>query len=321
MQGRSAAYAVGRVRVLEGTLIGRAQLERLAGCGSIGELARSLGELNWGEAKTRQDIDNLCAAHMREACATVRECSSDEALTDCFLIGYDALNLKALYKMKALGGTVATSELGILNAEKLRRAVDENDYRELPPEFKGAMEEIEKQASVKLDPLFVDSEIDKAMYRYIARRISGTGEKVVRQYFTCKVELINLTIALRAHAMGRGGQFAGALFVEGGTIPLDKVQRVADEPERAWDLIRLRPYADQLAPSVKALDVGAIERATDDYLLGLLRPHRYEPTSVLPLIGYLLARSREAMAVRLLAAAKTTGVKSERIMERLRALY
>ena len=67
--------------------------------------------------------------------------------------------------------------------------------------------------------------------------------------------------------------------------------------------------------------MAAIERAGDDYLLSLVRPHRYEPTSLLPLVGYLLARTRESQVIRLLATAKAAGAGQDKIFARLRALY
>lgn len=322
MPQASPAYAVGRVRVLEGTLIGRGQMQRLTGVQTVEELARALVEMNWGEVRGRRDIENMCVKHMQEAAKLLRDCSSDPALTDCFLIQYDALNLKALFKAKALGeGEVALSGLGALDPQKLRRAVEENNYQDLPPELREAMGEIEKRSAVNMDPLYVDAQLDKAVYRFIQARVERSREETVKAYFTCKAEFANLMIALRTAAMRRGAAFARALFVPGGTLSPDRLAKVADEPERAWDLIRNRPYAGALSAPVKAGDLSAIERAGDDYLISLFRPHRYQPTSILPLIGYLLARTRECQAIRLLATGKAAGVSQDKLLNRLRALY
>lgn len=322
MPQASPAYAVGRVRVLENTLLGHSQLERLALTQSVEELARALGENNWGEVRTRGDIEKMCDAHMREAAKLVRDCSSDPDLTDCFLIQYDALNLKALYKARALGeARVALSGLGLLDPEGLRRMVEENNYQDLPAELREAMQDIDRRSAVKMDPLYVDARLDKAVFSFIENRMATCKEETIRLYFICRAELINLMIALRSGAMGRGAAFARELFVTGGTLSCDGLSKVAEEPDRAYDLIRYRPYAYALSAPVKALDRNAIERAGEDYLLGLLRPHRYEPTSILPLVGYLLARTRESQAVRLLATAKATGVSQEKLSSCLRALY
>lgn len=317
----SPAYTVGRVRVLERTLLNGSQLERLVAVQTVEELARALVEMNWAEVRGRADIERMCARHTQQAAQLVRDCSSDPQLTDCFLIQYDVLNLKVLYKAKALGEEAALSDMGALEPAKLRQAVEESNYRELPAELAEAMADIERRSAVKLDPLYVDAQLDKAAFRLIANRMKGCKEAVVRQYFACKAELANLMIALRAAAMGRSAAFAGALFVPGGELKPDQLAQVVQDPQRAWSLISQRPYAQAVKAAVREGDLAAIERAGDDYLLSLIRPHRYEPTSVLPLVGYLLARTRESQAIRLLATAKAAGAGQDKIFARLRALY
>ena len=41
----------------------------------------------------------------------------------------------------------------------------------------------------------------------------------------------------------------------------------------------------------------------------------------MPLIGYLLAKEREAGAVRLIVTAKAVGMSADKLQERLRELY
>ena len=317
----SPAYAVGRVRVLERTLLSSGQIERLMAVQTVEELARALVEMNWAEVRGRADIEKMCDRHTQQAAQLMRSCSSDSRLTDCFLIQYDALNLKALYKAKALGEEAALSGMGALEPAKLRQAVEDGNYRDLPKELAQAMEDIERRSAVKLDPLYVDAQLDKAAFALIANRMKGCKEATVKQYFACKAELANLMIALRSAAMGRGAAFAKELFVTGGELAADQLALVVQEPQRAWNLIAQRPYGQAVKAAVRDGDLAAVEKAGDDYLLSLIRPHRYEPTSVLPLIGYLLARTRESQAIRLLATAKAAGAGQDKIFARLRALY
>jgi len=65
----------------------------------------------------------------------------------------------------------------------------------------------------------------------------------------------------------------------------------------------------------------ALERWFDDYLMDKLRPQRHIYEGVDPIAAYLIGRERELDDVRLILAAKTNHIASERIVERLRALY
>lgn len=326
MPQKSYAYAVGRVRALERTLISRQALDRMVSAASLSEVARVLSDAGWGEASTQREVERLADEQMLAACRLVREGSPNPDATDCFLLKYDFLNLKLLIKGRVLGEAVdQLSPCGTLDAELLRRAVSENNYASLPRAFRDAIAPIERRIAVEMDPLWVDAELDKAMYKMMSERAGRCGEEAVAAYVRDRADLTNLLIALRVAAMGREEAFARALFVPGGQLPLARLEAVAREPERAQALVLGKPYVRAVAAGLAALQGGAglapLEKHIDDYLLARIRPQRYQPTSVLPVIGYLLAREREAAAVRLIATAKASGVDPERLAERLRELY
>ena len=77
-------------------------------------------------------------------------------------------------------------------------------------------------------------------------------------------------------------------------------------------------------PAVAFLRTGraaALEKAMDDYLLGLTRPYRHDPFSVVPVVGYLLARESEARNIRMILVGKANGAPREALEERLRDPY
>ena len=67
--------------------------------------------------------------------------------------------------------------------------------------------------------------------------------------------------------------------------------------------------------------IASLEKARDDYLLSLVKSRRHEVTTIFPIVGYLLARDREAKAVRLILTVKRNGLDDGVIAERLRELY
>lgn len=323
MPQKSSAFAVGRVRALEQTLLNRAALDRLLAVQSGDELARALTELGWGDVKGVEDVDLAADEQVQKACQLVRECTSEEDVTDCFLLKYDVLNLKTLIKARTLHRMeeAALSPCGTIEPEKLRRCVEDNNYNALPDELRAAMERVERRIAVEMDPLYVDAELDKALYARADRLLRFSKCEAARAYFVQRAEMINLLIALRVAAMGRSSSFAKELFLPGGTLGQEGLMRVADDPSAAYDLIQLRPYAAALKSALASGSLAAVERQMDDYLLSLIRPHKNDAMTILPLIGYLLAREREAAAVRLIKTAKTLKVSDEKLKERLRAMY
>lgn len=324
MPQQSYGFATGRVQVLSQTLLHHAALERLLPAQSVEEVARALTELNWGDVRTKGDIERVAERHAREAAELVKACSPDEAATDCFLIKYDVLNLKLLLKARVLGQIteeLPLSQAGLIEPARLRRAVEESRYIDLPAPLKAAMEQIEKRIAVKMDPLYVDVALDKAMSEFIGARLPGSSDRVVKAYFATQSSMVNLMIALRAHGMG-GSALAGSMYLPGGDLAADALNKIADEPERAWFFVADKPYADALSAALKRspISLPEVEKAVDDFLFAQITPHRNDVGSVLPLVWYLLAREREAGAVRLIATAKAAHVDNEQVLMRLRVL-
>ena len=68
-------------------------------------------------------------------------------------------------------------------------------------------------------------------------------------------------------------------------------------------------------------NIAMLEKKRDDYLLSLVNSHRHEVMTTFPIVGYYLARDREAKAVRLILTVKRNKLDDSVITERLRELY
>ncbi len=321
----SHAYAVGRVRVLEQMLLNGQALDRLIACENLAEVLRALAEAGWGDAANKNEVDRLAERHIADACKLVREITPEPVITDCFLIKYDVLNMKVLVKARALGiPSAALSENGTIPADRLRRAVEERRYQDLPAPFAEALMRIDKKFLSEEDPLYVDAELDKAMGEYIQTALKCTKNEAIKRYFTDRADVVNLLIAIRCHRIGRGSALAKEMFIQGGEIDFAELSRIADEPEGVYRLIEHRAFARPMKEALAQRDGEAlafIEKQSDDHLLSLIRRHKNEPLTMMPVIGYLLAKERECAAVRLIVIAKDARVSNDKLRLRLRELY
>lgn len=319
----SVSYACGRVGVLRRSVLGPSQLERLMAAHTYEEACRTLSDIGFVGAENA-DFQAAADQHVRRACVLVNEVTPRPELTDCFLLRYDIHNLKVLLKSRFLGKEPEfLSACGSLPLEALRHAVSEHRYHALPDVLRDALDALEKQLARAFDPMLVDAELDKAMYRLIFDRLKRASCPTARAYFTAKVDMQNLIILLRTRAMQKDFAFFEKLFLPCGSVELKAFGKAADDPERLSRL--MKPYGVNAVQTALqcALDPSRLplmEKAADDYLYSLFRGARYQSTGMDVLLGYLLKAQREATDVRLIMAGKLNGFAQSQLDERVREL-
>ncbi len=324
MPQESIAYAVARVRTAARKPLGDSQLERLLSASGYEEALRALSEMGWPGVES-DTVEAISVSMLEKACARIREITPEPELTDAFLKRHDAQNLKTLLKARILGAKAGSlSNCGTIPVEALRHAVAERVYGKLPDEFRLAMETLEKRVSLAPDPMEIDVRIDQALYGLIQKRMKHTKSLAAKQYFAGFADLRNVVSFLRLRAMEEAGISFFDLLLPGGAISKGNWEKLADQPEQISR--RLSSYGRAVQTAfMKALQdkkaIPSLEKAIDDYLLGLFRPLRNEPFAVEALIGWLLAHERETAAVRLILAGKLNGFPQETIRERLREAY
>lgn len=332
MPQSSYAYAVARVRVLEGRLLTRDRLARLVEAETPDEALRLLMEFNYGttaDLKTPYEYDVLILEELREAYDFLDHVSPDPALTDLFRLSYDAHNIKALLKSRLQeqsGPGDVLMDVGTIPAEKLAIAVNDRDYRDLPETFRRALQNLEKTFSTGVDPQRIGIELDKAVFIEIFKRLGEHPNAFARKYFKALADFQNVRILLRARARAMPrDELAEALLPEGDVSKSALLNALDQAPDALVKSVAVgavsRGIAAGLEETFHTGSMAALERRADDLLLGLAREGKRETLGIGPLIGYLLAKEQEAKAVRLIMVAKLNGLDDAIVKERLRELY
>lgn len=321
MPQESIYYAIGRLSVLQKNVLDASKLERLLQAPSAQDARRTLAEFGWGDSG---NYEQMAAAHVENACRLTKKLATNERLIDCFLLRYDVNNLKMLLKARSLGQEAENLSLcGVYSADMLRHAVAEHHYAALPLPLQEALEALEKRLAVAVDPLDIDVTLDQALYETIFTWLPKDA-RTEKKYFTARVDIVNLVMALRVAHMGKSAAFLKTLLLPGGSISHQAYLKAFEQPEKLPLLLNAyggKAYQAAIAAQMDPGKIAQLERAMDDHLLGVYSPFRREMDKAERIIGYLLMREREAAAVRLILAGKTAGFAVERIRERLRELY
>ncbi len=324
MAQNSVAHAVARVHVLGRDALDAGRIDRLLSASSYEEALKTLNEIGWTN-EAGQDPEQAAAEHVRAACELVRQIAPKEAAIDCFLLRYDAINLKMLLKARCRGQEPAMlSECGTIPVDVLTRCVTEHNYNRLPETLKTALDALEKSLAVREDPLEIDLTVDKAVCALIGETLKGVPSKTIRGYFTARNDLFNAVMLLRVKKLGRDASFMAQMLLPGGTISEKEWRAAFERPELLGKML------EKYGAKVKSAALGAaqdsarlpiLEKAADDALLRPFTALRYDALRPEPICGYLLGAEREAAAVRLILAGKLNGFRAEAIRERLRELY
>ena len=323
MPQQSLQYALGRIGVQGRHALKGAQLDRLYAAKTYEEARKTLMEVGFTDNESA-DFQTVADEHVQHACRLVRAVTPQPEVTDCFQLRYDVHNLKVLLKSRFLAKKPEyLSACGTLDVAKLRHAVAERRYDALPEAFRDALNRLEKQLAIKLDPMLIDVRLDQAMYRYAFEQLRGRKASPAYRYFESKADLQNIIMLLRARAMGKSAAFFADLAIEGGRVPVATLRKAFEDTDRLPKLMSAYGPKVQLAVAKAALDakaLPALEKEMDDYLLGLFSLCKYQTDGVEPLIRYLLLRQREATDVRLILAGKQNGFAPEAVAERVRGL-
>lgn len=324
MPQQSIQYAIGRIRVLQKDALDGNRLERLINANSLEEAKRTLSEIGWSNADSL-DYEQLSLEYVKKAAELIKAVTPEPEITDCFLLKYDIQNLKMLFKARCLKQKAEMiSQCGTIKVDVLEHAVADHTYKKLPPMLREAMETLEKEAAIGIDPLKTDVLLDKAMYAMIFKNLKGKKAHSAKLYFTARVDMVNASMLLRAKRMGRNLEFFKDIYLDGGTIELTAWATAFEKPENIPTM--LKAYGQEVTQAaqqaiVKPEELPALEKAMDNYLLSIFRPYKFEAEKIEVVLAYLLACEREAGAVRLIMAGKANGFANEAIRERLRDLY
>lgn len=327
MPQKSIPYAVARTRVLEGKLLTQEQMRRLLDAPDAPTVLRTLVETGYGLGQESGDYRKMIAAELAQAYGYVREVTPNPYATGVFMLKGDCHNCKVFCKAKLLGRTPELSDGGTVPAQLLLEALQTQRYSVLPPHLERAMRtEDAKIESGTANVQHMEFVLDAACYADMADYAQKSRQKTVVRCMQAQADLLNLTTLLRVRKNGQGIEVLTQALVPGGTVEhktfLDALHATDDA---LIQQLHMQAYREVVQAGVEAFlktgSLGVLERLSDDFITAVLRACRYERDSITPLVGYLVAKEREAQAIRVIMVAKINNVPMEMAQERLRDLY
>lgn len=340
-------FAVGKVRVLETRVFGKATYERLLDARTFNEQRRILSDTIYGRylegAETPAAVESALNSALDDFYGFLDEANLPPAMVRYFRIRYDFANLKGALKARALGiasdglfvdlGTIPVDELsGDLGelpapfgplAERLEAQEEQESASQEPSTSSGpgaaVSRAVDETSDVQL--AHIDFEVDKAMFAELVADAAKSKSRFLKGLAALEIDIANLKVLLRARLAGIASKQLAAMLFDGGTITRENLSELYAMPlaDAAARLSRLPVLSGM--PSADLLEPGRVDVIADNVVVRYLRAARAVPVGPEPVIAYVLARAAEVTAVRAILIGTLSGTPADKLRARLRDVY
>ena len=315
-------YAVARIRYRENKLLGDADLNALLSAKDADSVIRLLRDKGWGDGVADGDVDGLLKHESEKVWEFIDEIVPDRSSFDFLLVPNDFHNLKV--SIKAITRDLMPDDMFIRTAtvepELVYDAVSKREYNSLP-EF--LIEPAQEAMSVLLqtsDGQLCDIIIDRACMAYVAKLGKQNSEEIIRLYCERFVAAADIKIAVRSAHTKKRMDFILRSMAPCDTLDVERLAQAASMSfEDILKYLESTPYSDAI-PAINT-SMSAFEKWCDDSVTEAMKPQKWEPFTIGPVVAYLIARENEIKAVRMILSAKTSHLPDDVIKERLRAMY
>ncbi|NLZ49679.1 MAG: V-type ATP synthase subunit C [Clostridiales bacterium] len=321
-----------RLRVLETRLLDRSKLDRMIDSNSPLDAVKVLQESEYAahmsHVKRAEDYEEMLSSELKRIYKLMYEISPEKSVVDVMSVRYDYHNIKVLLKAKALKQDFShlLLPIGMVEVDKLKAAVLNESYSDLPQTMRSAIEEIERDFINTKDPQRIDIIADRYMFKHMLDIAIGIENRFVEKYVKSLIDLTNVKSLIRVKKQNKDRKFLEEVLIEGGNTDKDNfISLLMDNIETIAGKLSYVDYIEPLRLGVedyiKTGSLNGLEKFTDDYIVKIMKDAKYVSFGPEPLIAYIFAKENEIKLIRMIMVGKINGMDAGVIRERLRDNY
>lgn len=324
-------FAVGRIKSRESGLLSSQQVERIMG-DNYDDSLRVLMETGYGhylsEARFAEDVEAGLREFLSKEYDFLHEISIDSKIEEFFQCRYDFHNIRATVKTLYFDPESAdiTLPFGMVGADALNDAILNDKLSELPDYYEGLVMGMKAALDVSRKSKVVDLFMDRA---FLERRLQLAEEEKSRfmvNYVKMGIDIANIKIFIRSLALENPVSFIDEWMAEGGAI--DKSLLLSSYSGGMEALMRtvggtsyLKLIAENADLSDEKVRLTYFDRAADDFIMEYVKPAKVYAVGPEPIFGYLYAREREIVVLRIVLMGQLHRIDKSVIREKVRELY
>ncbi len=318
----SFIYANGRISGEETTLLDQRMWQMLMSSASDEEALRLLGDTWYGGFMQYHRMEDCFIKAMEATEEELIELSEDERLVRGILLRRDVRNARYIWK-NLLSGIGSDDEIeiersGLIETETLKKAVTSVEARDdLPPLFLRTLEELLENDRVTT--MQIDRKMD-LLAAAVERDELVEINSGFRSFVMTGIEQKNFLTAGRCRVDDVSRQEVRELLLPGGYHTEDEIVEAYQRRTLPGLLAETQGFDSIVTAFEEALEAGfflGFEKECDRRLLELLEKGAFPVFGPSPLAAFVIRREMEIRHLRLLLAAKSAGVKEDRLKKRL----
>ena len=328
MKTTEFASIVTLIRVWESKLLGRTQYDRLIDSDSLDEALKFLQETPYGSFLENGDFETALNAAAKNMYSDITKATPYEILVDFMRVKYDYHNIKSLIKGKILEKDFShiLISTGIMNADELKAAINNDELKDLPTVMKEAIEATLEDYEATKDPQRIDIILDKYMFIHMRQIVKDINHEFINKYLTILIDLTNIKTLLRVKKLNKEAAFFRDLLIEVGKIDKKTFNELySDSIEGISHRLKSTEYGDMIKDSMehyaKTNSLAILEKNMDNYLMNYMKKAKFINLGPEPIVVYMFARETEIKNIRIILVGKLNKVSENLIRERLRDSY
>lgn len=308
-------YTVSRLRGMENRLLEPGVFQRLMDSDDLSSAIRVLSETPYGkwilEQQSEEKFDKAIESELLYIYSETERFVPDPGLYFICRLPYDIHNIKVLLKgifSQKEGGKRRMdllTGLGNMPVDEMVMAIESEDYRLMPFGFHRTVPECVSIWDQSHDILQVERVLDEALFSLQVKIAGEMPFEGVRLFVRSRIDAENIRNLARLKRMGFESPQAAPFFHNGGSVPVEKVLSLLNEPFEGWE--RFLSFADvsrtlSSAQEHTGLDslIVDLERSIDDFLSGILAKFKYSAFAPENVLHFLWLKEIEAKNLRIL---------------------
>ncbi|MBQ7793839.1 MAG: V-type ATPase subunit [Clostridia bacterium] len=304
------AYAVAYIKTLENKMLTRSDMESLISADGIAAAKRILAERGW----TGKDTGEILKNELARAWEAAYEVLGEDTPIDVLIYENDFHNLKTVLKATVARADWSKMVLSPHTVEPslIAECIKSGDWEQLPEFLRDTAKGAYELLTETMDGQLAEIYIDKAELIAVLERAKAEKDNFLIGWAELLVKLASLKTAWRCIKAGKSQEFLKNAIADSNLyVKLTSCESIDD----------VKAVISAEFSDADTETLASFEKWCDNKKLAYVKGAKAESFSFRPIMAFLIGKTFEIQAVRIILSCKENEIGQEIIRERLRDMY